>query len=223
MKKCSACQSEKHLAEFHKSRIGVQGRQSKCKACNKTANAIWYAANKDRVKATTAAWEAANPSRKKATNDAWNKANPEKKRAAAAAWAANNKERRKATNAALYAANPERMKITSAAWDTANPERRKAIGVAWTKAHPEAVNAKKAARKARKLMATPGWANMGAIKLIFAEAVVKSVATGRPHHVDHIVPLRSRFVCGLHVHQNLQIITREWNLRKGNGTWPDMP
>lgn len=59
--------------------------------------------------------------------------------------------------------------------------------------HPEKWAAYKrdvgAKRKAAELRATPAWADMGAIKAIYIEAVRLQYGTGTPHHVDHIVPL----------------------------------
>lgn len=42
-------------------------------------------------------------------------------------------------------------------------------------------------------------------------------------HVDHIVPLKSELVCGLHCGFNLRVIPAEYNLKKGNRYWDDMP
>lgn len=56
---------------------------------------------------------------------------------------------------------------------------------------------------------TPPWANKDAIRKIYIE---------RPegHHVDHIIPLRGKTVCGLHVEYNLQYLTAMENMKKHN-------
>lgn len=57
---------------------------------------------------------------------------------------------------------------------------------------------------------TPTWANREAIDAIYAEAQRMNMT------VDHIVPLRGKTVSGLHVENNLQLLTHEQNARKGN-------
>lgn len=78
------------------------------------------------------------------------------------------------------------------------------------KAKPHVYNAIRAKRRAAKLNATPKWADLEAIKYIY------TVAHKAGLEVDHIVPLQGKLVCGLHVENNLQLLTRNENTRKGN-------
>jgi hypothetical protein len=91
------------------------------------------------------------------------------------------------------------------------------------KLKPELANANKAERKARKLQATPSFINREKVKELYKLAKELTIKTGVEHQVDHIVPLRSDIVSGLHWEANLRVITKEENLRKGNRSWPDMP
>lgn len=68
-----------------------------------------------------------------------------------------------------------------------------------------------AKRDAMLLYATPIWANKELIAQVYALARARTIATGIPHCVYHIVPLLDPLVCGLHIEQNLQV-----SLRKGN-------
>jgi excisionase family DNA binding protein len=71
-------------------------------------------------------------------------------------------------------------------------------------------------RRTAKLQRTPPWADMAAIRAVYAEAARLTKATGVPHHVDHEIPLQGEFVSGLHVHDNLQILTGTENSKKRN-------
>ena len=66
-----------------------------------------------------------------------------------------------------------------------------------------------AKRRAREIERMPKWANDLAILEMYE-------ACPRGYHVDHIIPLQHELVSGLHVHNNLQHLTAEENLRKSN-------
>jgi hypothetical protein len=71
-------------------------------------------------------------------------------------------------------------------------------------------------RRAAKLKRTPPWADLEAMRAIYQEAQRLTSETGIPHHVDHDVPLQGKLVSGLHVPNNLQILTGSENSKKRN-------
>jgi hypothetical protein len=93
---------------------------------------------------------------------------------------------------------------------------------AYKKENAAKVLAINAQRKAQKMHATPGWTNHTAVGEFYSFAAIKTRMTGVPYQVDHIVPLKSPLVCGLHTHYNLQVIPAKENQSKKNYHWPDM-
>ena len=76
-------------------------------------------------------------------------------------------------------------------------------------------------RRRRNLMyhrrvkqATMSWTNMTLIEEFYHRAQLLTKETGIKHEVDHVIPLKGKTVCGLHVHDNLQVITKTENIQK---------
>lgn len=74
-------------------------------------------------------------------------------------------------------------------------------------------------RKIDLINRTPKWLDeddLWIIEQAYDIATKRSAATGIQWHVDHIIPLRGKYVSGLHVPTNLQVITWYENQRKTN-------
>ena len=155
--------------------------------------AKYYAENKDEMLAKGKRYREENPEKMEAFRKAWSAANPDKEAKRQLEWARRNP-------------------------DKVNTKRRK-----WCKANPDKVNATTARRRAARVQATPAWADEFILSEAYALAVLRTKATGVSHHVDHIVPLKVKTVCGLHCEHNLRVIPGRDNASKGNRHWPDMP
>ena len=90
-----------------------------------------------------------------------------------------------------------------------NIEHYKQYGKQYRKLNLKKCRAWNAKYKAKKLKATPKFANLQKIKEIYMNCPVG-------YHVDHIIPLQGKNVCGLHVEWNLQYLTPTDNLKKSN-------
>ena len=120
------------------------------------------------------------------------------------------------------------IKERSLAWITNNPEKRAVIvkksrsasdvwrsyANRWKKLSGDAPK-----RRAAKANRTPTWLScedFWMMREAYSLCALRSKITGVKHHVDHVVPLRGKSVCGLHVPWNLQVIPAFENLIKSN-------
>lgn len=116
----------------------------------------------------------------------------------------------KAISKAWSDANKERHLKQQAEWYKNNKQHHYQTGNSLRRTYPEKNAAKTAAYKAAKLQATPPWANMKLIEGIYKLAAKLGL------EVDHIHPLQGENICGLHIHYNLQLMTKSHNRKKGN-------
>lgn len=102
-------------------------------------------------------------------------------------------------------------------------EKSRAAKKAYREQNPEVIRARNVERKAKQKRAMPVWVDRGALRRIYAECQQLNTRYGANLQVDHVVPIRSKLVCGLHVPANLQLMDATLNDSKGNRYWPDMP
>lgn len=106
--------------------------------------------------------------------------------------------------------------LSNKRWRDANPERCRQHAKNFRERFPEYQVAYNAERRARLIRATPPWADASEIRSIYRLAKRLEQQDGVKRHVDHVIPLRNPLVCGLHVAENLRVVTAVENLAKSN-------
>lgn len=155
----------------------------------------------------------------KACNKAWVKNNPE-------AFREIQRRYKACRDPSMSKADYFRNKEAKKKWATLNKDKIKINQKRWRDRNPGKIMAVVRRYQAKKLHATPKWANQFFIEEAYDLAARRSaIKCGgiAKWQVDHIVPLQHKLVCGLHVEHNLQVIPAMQNQKKNNRYWPDMP
>jgi hypothetical protein len=199
MKKCSKCEQTKGNDAFYADARRKDGLQVCCKQCCSAMSK----ASRQKLKAE----DKATPTEKSCTDCKTTK--PASEFFKNATTSDGLQGVCKQCHGKRSAANPTSEK--SRRWYAKNRDHMKA----YFKVNRSRYYANNTARRAKRLCATPAWANEISIREVYDFAQEFRNA-GFDVHVDHIEPLQGKTVCGLHVEQNLRVCLADVNRSKGN-------
>lgn len=120
---------------------------------------------------------------------------------------------------AYAAANVDLIRKQQAESHFKNRDARRESQREYVKSNRHIFNAKNSRRRAAKLQSIPSWfGEFDAFVLSEAHKLtsLRESMFGFKWHVDHIVPLQGKTVCGLHIHNNIAVIPAIDNIRKKN-------
>jgi hypothetical protein len=125
------------------------------------------------------------------------------------AWWEQNRDRKNAVGRTRYIANVEAERERTRRKYATNKDKVTATNNAWVEKNPGIKNHYCAKRRAAIRKQVPLWADMEAIKQMY-----RNCPNG--YHVDHIIPIQGKTVCGFHSQHNLQYLPASENQRKFN-------
>ena len=122
-----------------------------------------------------------------------------------AEWRLNNPDCRKKENERVREKNGRRTREQYFKELSANKIGRKASSLKYTYKR----------RRAQEKCLQTEW-DIFVFEEAFKLAALREQVTGIKWHVDHIIPMFHKQVCGLNVAENIQVVPASWNVRKGN-------
>jgi hypothetical protein len=207
-KTCTKCGEEKELDCFAKARREKDNLQYRCRVCSK----IYRKEHREETAAYNKIYQLENKEKIAAIRKIYDEEHKEDISVKKKIYYGKNKDKIKTYRKEHRTEFSVKQKIYCAKNKKKIADRQKI----YAKKHAAEINTNHAKRRARKLQATPSWADQDKIKEFYKEAHRLTEATGIQYHVDHIYPLQGKTSCGLHHEANLQIITSEENSRKSN-------
>ena len=100
--------------------------------------------------------------------------------------------------------------------DYYNSEEGRAKIKQWKQENAESLLFDARERQIKKLKATPPWYDAKKVKQIYLLRNWLNETFNMDMECDHIIPFFGKDVCGLHTHENIQILNRAENQRKSN-------
>lgn len=208
MKLCGKCNEYLDSALFSKNKRYSDGLWVYCKNCDSKRVAEYRAKNPEKVKESSRKSKEKHADRVAATKRRYRENNPEKVKAA---------------RKLAYDKNRVSELEKSKEYKIRNKEELARKSSERLKESPFLNRFYRSERRAFEKRAVPSWSSKEMVKKLHAKAVELKRETGIDWHVDHIVPLKSKLVCGLHWHGNMQLLPASVNQSKSNRLWPDMP
>jgi hypothetical protein len=219
---CKDCKKKKPLSSFYKTKRenGAVRYLAVCKPCFGTRSAASYQKRREANLKRAKQYREENEDGVKAYLREWYKKNRKKVIAKSRAYQAlsERKQADKKRLASAYLENREEVRARQNARN-ATPEGKLKQKVRYLKhyaANKSYYAAKSLSGRVKRKTAKLPWVKYEDLKPWYEMAKELSQRTGTKHVVDHIVPLKHRDVCGLHVPWNLQVIPELENLRKHN-------
>ena len=134
-------------------------------------------------------------------------------------WSASNPEKVKESSRKNYLSNADKHRAYAAEYRKKNPEKAKAATEKSRRENRSLYTRLQIERQKKVKQASPDWLSKDDIN--WMNAIYKASKdikdeNGVDTSVDHIIPIKGRDVCGLHVPWNLRVTTRSYNSQKLN-------